>query len=400
MHPYILWGRGIIVCCLIALLFFCQMIEYIYENKASISNLSRNHLLILASWILLFAYVGILRDNSVGAIIMAIPISFYPVIALILITDKEKRRCLDWFTTFMAVLLLFSLLEYFLLLFGVLKMAPNIIYYPEQESNRYYFNYGLFIIIDDPRNFLLPRFQSIFMEPGHLGMMGCLLLYANGFNLRDKRVVILLISTIVTMSLAAYVLLIIGFFLFIYAKSSKKSLMALRLFFLGFLLIGSGIVYYNLYPDSPFSTAILGRLIPDDKKGIKGNNRNTEEFKKAFGVQMEHFDADFFFGYGVGAQQKKLKNPGGNASAKLFIFEFGIVGLLLLLFFYTAQFIGIYSDVSMGMFFLFIFSFLQRPYAMWFVQIMIMMCGCVEFRIRYPQKITRMQKYLFTLGKL
>lgn len=34
----------------------------------------------------------------------------------------------------------------------------------------------------------MPRFAGMFLEPGHLGTICCLLLYVEGFNLKKKEI--------------------------------------------------------------------------------------------------------------------------------------------------------------------------------------------------------------------
>lgn len=392
MMPYLFWGKGVIICAVVLVLGFVQFMQYFYECKNELPAYSRSILLVILSWILFFTYRYIIRPTSLKDLFVSILVTFYPVMVLILCTDIEKKRFLDFFTSFIAFVLFISLLEYFGVIFGLINITPQKIYFPESTFYEYFDNYGLFIVVKDLRNFLIPRFQSIFVEPGHLGMMCALILYANKYNLRDKRGIIILISALVTMSLATYILLLIGVFLFIYSKSNRKVLIGIVLFICAIIGLIGTIVYYNRNPDSYFSKTIISRLMPDKDKGIKGNNRTTSEFKKYYAEQTSAISIESLFGYGANALDEKLNNSDGNASASVFIFQFGFIGLLLLLLFYLAMCIDNYSHVILGMLVLFSISFLQRPYATWFSQIALLMTAASGFREQYRfehSKLTR-----------
>ena len=393
MMPYLFWGKGVIVCAIILLLCFVQFLQYFYESNDKLPVYSKSILLVVLSWILFFTYRYIIRSSSIKDLIVSILVTFYPVVVLILCSDKEKKSFLHFFTAFIAFVLFLSLVEYFGVVLGVINITPQKIYFPENTFYEYFDNYGLFIVVKDLRNFLIPRFQSVFVEPGHLGMMCSLMLYANRYNLRDKRVIIILISALVTMSLATYILLLVGVFLFIYSKSDRKVLIGITLFICAIICMIGTIIYYNKNPDSYFSKTIISRLVPDKNKGIKGNNRTTPEFKKYYAEQMSTINIDSLFGYGVNALDEKLDNSGANASASVFIFQFGIIGLFLLLLFYYTICINNYSHVIVGMLVLFSISFLQRPYATWFSQIALLMTAASDFRERYRFEHSKLTKF-------
>lgn len=379
MLPYFLWGKGVLICCICLLLFFVQLMQFIYDRKSRFIKYDKTFVILICSWLILYAYRYIIREASFKNIIIGLLVNFLPVLILLLSTENEKKKILDLFFNLIAVILFISLIEYGLVMLRILEINPTKIYFPGNDFYEYFENYGFFIVVKDTRNFFLPRFQSIFVEPGQLGMMCTLMLYGMKYDFRNKKVIVVLIATILTMSLASFVLLIVGIFLFKFWNSRHKSIMFVVLGIVAGLLILISFEYYKANPSSPFSTAILSRLMPDGKRGIKGNNRNTEEFKRVYSEQMETWDANFFFGYGSDALEKKLSTSGGNASATVYIFQFGVFGLFLLLFFYGSIIYLQPSNIGIGYLFLFAVSFLQRPYALWFSQIVLMYCGCSKF---------------------
>lgn len=379
MEPYVFWGKGILTIVIILFLIAILFMQVFYDSTPLKFNIHKFYRIVLP-WILFFVYKHLFWSTSIIAAFISIFSALIPVVVLLLCSDAEKKDFLHKFTSFIAFILFFSMLEYLLVVFKIVNITPSKIYYPDNDFYKYFDNYKLFIVVFDLRNFLIPRFQSVFTEPGHLGMMGALLLYANQYKLKDKRVLIIFISTLLTMSLASYVLLLAGVFLYKYSTSNKKTLMAIVLTIIAFFLILGGVIYYNAFPESNFSTAIIGRLMPDEKKGIAGNNRTTPAFKKAFAEQMSDIDENSLFGYGSNAIKERIPGTGGNSSGTCFIFMYGIVGGILLSCFYLSILRANYTNASVGMLVLFFLSFLQRPYATWFAQIAIMVCASVNYK--------------------
>ena len=87
------------------------------------------------------------------------------------------------------------------------------IYSYQVSINDPYYSWGfsnsLFLILPIT-SFPFPRFQSIFLEPGHLGMISSLMLYMIRYNMRSWQGIIIFLSSLLSMSLAAYMLLFLG----------------------------------------------------------------------------------------------------------------------------------------------------------------------------------------------
>ena len=392
MEPYFFWSQGVITVLIVLLLLCIQAMQFFYtENPIRFSF--KKFVILCISWGLFFIYKHLFWSTSIKDIVVSFISTFIPVFILIICSNEEKKSFVEGFTSFISIVLFFSLIEYLLFVFGVLQIEPIKIYEPGADTSVYFDNYGLFLVVFDLRNFLFPRFQSVFTEPGHLGMMCALILYANGYKLKDKRVFIIFVSALLSMSLASYILLLAGIFLYKYCVSNKKVVMALVLSITAYFIIGGSILYYNAFPESGLSTGIIARLFPDDEKGIQGNNRTTIAFKKAFAEQMSEINKDSLFGYGVNALTEKIPDERGNSSGSCFIFMFGIVGGLLLISFYLSIIYINYSTVIVGMFLLYFLSFIQRPYATWFAQISLMICASVKYRETYLYSIKKEKKY-------
>lgn len=370
MQPYFFWDKSMFLYAFSAALILICVIEFCFHSSYS-RNVNEKvvfsfllYLLFFIWWHIYFKGFVVKTVNIfglVGPIVFTLP----PITIFIFSTRDEKTYFLNIFTMFMSLICFISLAFFLLYLVGI-KLPNHKIYHPTSQFYKYFDNYLFFIIVRNGTFVIFPRFQSIFTEPGHLGMMCALLLYANQYDVKKISTIILLISVLLSLSLAAYVLLIAGFLIFKFCSSRKKLKMTVFLVTVLALLVIGGVTYYQTHPESVFSQRILSRLLFDEEKGIAGNNRNTAEFKKLYN-DFRSNDIQLIFGSGHSVGEVFPK--GGNSSYKNFIYEHGLFGLLLLLLFYYS-FVN-RNFVMLGMLVLWELSFIQRPYAVWESQMFI-----------------------------
>ncbi|MEY3501355.1 MAG: hypothetical protein RL308_3028, partial [Bacteroidota bacterium] len=227
-----------------------------------------------------------------------------------------------------------------------------------------YSNYYFFLLNDLDAILPVPRFSGVFLEPGHIGMIISFLLFGNKFDLKRKEVLVLFIGGIMTFSLAAYVLVIFSALIFFVLNSNKP---ALNLIMTTGLLFGLFTYFTTLdNGNNVVNNLIIERLeVKDDK--LVGDNRNTENFGIYYDRFMEGDDKYM----GIGTVEFVKFFDDGNAGYKVFMVQYGIVGTLLLFLFYFVM--TIYNKSKMAFMFLIIyfFSFLQRSYALWDVELLI-----------------------------
>lgn len=165
------------------------------------------------------------------------------------------------------------------------------------------------------------RFQSIADEPGRIGTLCGMLLFLT-WRVRSLRIpfIVFTISGIISFSLAFYVLLSI--FLVKHVRVSMKKM------FVGIAVIGATI--YVTY--DRFEELIVMRIMADGEvEDIEDvDNRTTEAFDKYFNRALEN--GQLWLGVGANNLPKgiELESRGGNAGAKKWIFQYGIVALALL----------------------------------------------------------------------
>lgn len=283
-------------------------------------------------------------------------IFLYTIFILVLITSKQMQRdILNSITKWLSILLVLSIFTYFLALFSVISPLDVI----RPSYNHYYtsfLNYIFYVKI----NVMIPyyRFNGPFVEPGHLGMICAILLYANNMDFKNKYNIILLVSLILSLSLAGYILFFIGF-AFIYFKKIKTLVISLIVFFsLVFVL-----AKYVNNGDNIVNKDIFQRLQFDKDKGIAGNNRFLGDTNYVFNALVNNGEILFGSHYSSNFKNFKIRGSG----YKIYILQYGLVGTFLILFVYFLW--AIRSDnkiYALLFFFLILITFIQRSYPYWF----------------------------------
>lgn len=278
---------------------------------------------------------------------------------------EYKQRLLKTVTDFFGILLFLSVSLY--LVFLVVDIPPYGIlstpYGYEDHSN-----YILFIL---PCNYFIPRFSGPFIEPGHLAIFCCFILYANKFCFKSNKLLYVYIFAIfISLSLAGYVLLLSAYILFVRIKLKTVFVSIL----LGILIV-LGVTQVWNEGDNPIYELIFKRLEYDDNKGIAGNNRTMygtdEYFKRYIGSN------DSLIGIGAkkyGEMQKN--NIIGGAGCKVFIIQYGIIGTLLIFLFYLViASCSTEKKYTYRFLLLLVICFLQRSYPEWIAWLLPYTCS-------------------------
>ena len=198
------------------------------------------------------------------------------------------------------------------------------------------------------------RFNGPFVEPGYLGMIIAFLLYANNYDFRRWYIKFLLFCGLMTLSLAAYVLIFMGWLLN-YSILKKRFLTVL--FFVA-MVCG---VFVNVSSDSLLGEHIFSRLERNEDTGISGNNRVTVDAYVYYEQMFE--SSQWLVGYGSTLDDDRVRGSG----VVFYMLHYGALGVFLWLLVYCSL-IGKASDKKNAICFLLlvIMSALQRFYPYWF----------------------------------
>lgn len=220
--------------------------------------------------------------------------------------------------------------------------------------------YYIFNLNGLPELQLLPRFAGPFLEPGHLGTMCIFLLYLRDFKIKNIGNLILLIAVLLSLSLAAYGLMIIAIIITLYNK--RKYAACLTMFGL-FGLSAMLATYYN-GGDNPINQAIVARLEVNDNGEIAGNNRTSRAFDAAY----EKFLKSNEILFGQGRKAYGVRGDGsdnitiGCATYKRYFFLRGIIGSSLMILFLLLYLLKFENKRSIGFFIIYIVANCIRDY--------------------------------------
>lgn len=350
MKPWFIWNSAALLYILVALFIVSRLIFIRKINKKYSS------LLILC--FILYTVIDVPHIDDVKRFVEYIFRHFICTSLILLLVSEERERLVKIFINIYAGFLFFSMIIYFLVLIGV----P--IYSYQVPINDAYYTWGfknsLFLILPmTPSPFY--RFQSIFLEPGHIGMISALILYIMKYNIRSWQGIIVLLSSLLSMSLAAYMLLLLGMLIYRFSFGNFLKNIVILL-----MILMAGTMVYKFFPNSSFSQAILIRLEYDKDKGFKGNNRTSEDFDHYYNHKFYETGHVLL---GIGNDISNISGEGGNSSYKVFIVQYGVLGLVAVSLFFV--FITLYAKSSFirGLFILYAASFWQRPYALWEVEL-------------------------------
>lgn len=297
----LLWGR---IGVLLNLGYLLTLINSKQKSPGSFNMRNVKHvytfgivmfLIVLLTWI----STGVLETFFILAIIQ--------FSGLVLLNDRLRLKCFDLFVRILAVILIISLLEFVVYsLFGVGIVLFNYIERTPGDVDTQIFKQLLFNLIYD--NGFYYRFQCICEEPGVVGTTCGLLI----FLLKDLKkyrfqYYVFIISGVFSFSLAFYVLFIMHFI-----SSTKVNL---KMVFI------SGIALFLLYYffQEFFNHYIIERVVGRTLEDI--DNRSTYDFDHQF--QQAYADHRLWLGIYHG-------NGIDGAGAKMFIWRYGIISVILL----------------------------------------------------------------------
>lgn len=237
--------------------------------------------------------------------------------------DNEKKHILKTITKWFAIIVVISLGAYILNL--IFNLSPiSILNAPWGYENHK--NYFFYIV---PENIFFVRFSGPFIEPGHLACFSSFLLFANKYDFQQNKVLwIIFIGIIFSLSLAGYILTIIGFLL------NKKIKIK---YWLGILLLLflSHVIITKIWNDGDniANLLIYERLAYDEDKGIAGNNRIQYNTDKYYSDMTK--DGSIFWGRGNHYYRRMYKNEEiGGAGTKIYLIQYGVLGLFLTFLYY------------------------------------------------------------------
>lgn len=337
--PFFVWGidKSNIV-------FF---IPFVIISLFYLKKIREKDLIIITFFAIVFLYISISSSRNLFGYINALLFLIF-----FLVNDKVIIRTYNAFKLIFAISLLLSLTVYILIIFFSIPFNYTIIKPLNELKINNYVKYP-FLVSEGfiGMKYLNIRFFGMFDEPGVVGSLVTILLFADNYNLKSKQNIIFFISGIFSFSFYFYLSSAVYFLLF----SANK----IRFFFA--LLF---ILFFSLTSNNEIlSTIIWDRFKFEDKK-LKGDNRSEIKLDIEFEKLIQ--SNEVFFGKG-GNYTKKMELM-GSSSYKLLIVDYGIVFMIIL--FFAFWFLAKYKIKDRFLIFIYLFLIIgmmyQRPGMIYF----------------------------------
>ena len=300
---------------IVSIVLFINIPKPINEIKRTIGLIS---VLLLNYFYNIFTSI-----NPIGAFFLSFMVAICS--ALVIWSPLSvKQRLFDISSLFTTIILSISLFGWFLYLLGYPLPSEPVTDF--DDGFHTYINYHFFLIQDQIFFDFLPRFGSVFLEPGQMSSICVILLLAN-ILLKGRKIdmVIMSISIFLSFSLAGWLVLIICLLVMLFMKIRNKVLLVVSFA----LIIGFfAFVVEYISEDSLIGHYIVERLEYDEENGISGNNRTNDDFD----YRYERFLKTDGVYFGINKQLAEGNNwTIGNAGVKRVIVQYGYVGLFLVL---------------------------------------------------------------------
>lgn len=320
MNPWFMWSFGSLYH-LLAAVFLVS--SFLISNTMSESIYNRDaYLLPLVGLFLYIFYENVSTGRNVNAYLMAV-FRIVIFLTLFLLDTQRIQPLITFIAKVLGVLLAASLLGHFLYLIGISLPGKSV-----QLGEYYSFtNYYLFLLDDRNLFTIIPRFNSYFPEPSHVGSAAAFLLFAQRGHWRKWYNLILLATIFFSFSLASYIYLIVIVFLNLWIE--RKQLLRKLLITITLFIIGVVAAFTYNGGDNLVHDLILLRMEVKDGE-LAGDNRVTDNFEKDYSNFLE--SSDILFGRNIDTEEF------GNAGYKPFFYEHGLMGIILIALFYFLAF--------------------------------------------------------------
>ena len=306
-----------------------------------------------ASFLLLISSMYTIHGGSIaGYIAYAMEVS----LAIVLLNLKHEWRIelLEILNKWFAVLLVLSIATWFVHLLIPLPHSSRVVDVCYSANgitiNNYFFFKETMVVESGVADF--QRFQGMFMEPGHLGTIVAFFLIVNCFDFKKRECIVFLVTILLSLSAAAYVITALGYALFKFTESGAKRIIVSALVLLVLVLVAS---LYN-GGDNPINNLVFGKLT---REGGLMESRTSFSVLTMFSNMLGSGGTDLLFGYGANVEGE------GSAGFIYFFVCNGIIGCVLLFAAYHSIYRSCRTRYGLIVFIIYLVSFLQRTYPHW-----------------------------------
>lgn len=247
------------------------------------------------------------------------------------------------------------------LLFWYLHLAgmplPHVHLDAPGETTYEFDNYFVFIRNTHITASLVPRFCSIFLEPGYIACLCVIMLFLYRFNLRKFHNKIYLVSLFASFSLAGWLFFFIALIPYMAQKGRGKwYYLLLVVSFVGLFL------YLNTESDNVVNTMIGSRLSIEDGR-LSGYNRANDELRKVWSTDFWNSD-NVLFGYREDFISRF--DFGASVDSRAYIMRYGLLAFIAYVWFLVRGLKIKYSYLGLWLFII-VALFVYRGYSVMFL---------------------------------
>lgn len=310
IHVWFLWGNLFKILC--PLFFVASSLLNRTINSGIYSKKSYLHIASITFLISFLALRGT-YDAGVLSICKAI-INVFALYDVLLLSQSAGAYFIKFITRAFGIITIISLAGWIPFLIGIPLPHEYII---DKEYGYSFDNYYIFLY----NHGIIPRFCSIFLEPGYFGQLAAIILFVNKMRLNNMYTIFTLVGLLFSLSLAGYALVAIGFILTFLKRKHLWILVLISILGFGFV---SWIKSYN-GGDNAINLLILARMEFEDGE-MSGYNRSGEDFD----YYMEtSFMRNGLFLFGHGSSFEKMEWDHGVAGYKVYLAQNGYIGLIM-----------------------------------------------------------------------
>lgn len=326
LMPWFMWPtlkvNAIIACFFIILAFYVSF----YFSEENIFNRT-DYALPTSLTLFTLLLIRLINLNNVIGYMEAFLTAFI-FFSIFKLDTNYLRRLVNIICISMGALLLISIPAFILYLIGFPLPSSSIAF---EDMLYSYQNYYLFLIDDRVLFEIVPRFHSVFLEPGHLGTATTFLLLTQIGQWKKWYNIILIVATLITFSLAAYVLFIMVLFASAWVQHKQVIVKILGLFI--FLIVVGISAFFYKQGDNVLFMRIVERLEMNDGK-LSGDNRVTGEFEAVYEDFTKSNDI------WTGREYKAEDFGFGNSGYRVFFYDNGLICIFFVILFYLSTVIN------------------------------------------------------------
>ena len=372
LNPWFMWPIGIYYI-ILASFFLLFSIGLSFPMSGRYYNYS-NALIPTLLFAVLAFYQSFVRAKDINSYIADV---FHIIIFFSLFCAKfeDVRKFCNILSKIMGGFLAVSIFFFLLYLLGFPLPSRDANFLTTYSYSNYYF-----FLLDDRSLFtIIPRFLSVFLEPGHMGTMTTMLLFTQIGKWKKWYNIVMIVATLISFSLAAYGLFVGVVFLGLWVRGKhfvKKALCVIGLF----AAITVGSFYYN-NGNNLLHDLIMIRLEISDGE-MAGDNRVTDDFEADYESLLQ--SADVFVG------RDRNTESFGNSGFRVFIYDYGLIGLFLVVVFYiVALYNPQYFKAMTAAFVISALNFIIRGYPLWYANFIPIYCvaKCAFYIQQTNQKV-------------